>query len=134
MLKRKLSGSKIRSGGKFHLSRNFYCRMSMTRSNYTRQVFRGNAPIVQKQATQYLNFMVYYFCSRKRIYDLGEHGDGKMKVKRICNRLRRKALLPLGQNKQRSKSSSTNQLSRSGEATNSLVARFCARCQWREKF
>ena len=56
-----------------------------------------------------------------------------MKVKFICNRLREKTLFPLV-NKQCSKSSSTNQLSRSGEVTNSLVACFCARCQWREKF
>ena len=101
-------------------------------SNYARQVFRGNAAIVQKLATQFELYGLLLLVKEKNL-SFGRTWWGKMKVKFICNRLREKTLFPLV-NKQCSKSSSTNQLSRSGEVTNSLVACFCARCQWREKF
>ena len=56
-----------RLGGKFHLSKNFYCRMSMTSSNYARQVFRGNAAIVQKLATQFELYGLLLLVKKKNL-------------------------------------------------------------------
>ena len=56
----------------------------MTSSNYARQVFRGNADIVQKQVTQFELYGLLLLVKEKNL------SFGKMKGKCICNRLREK--------------------------------------------
>ena len=58
-------------------------------SNYARQVFRGNAAIVQKLATQFELYGLLLLVKEKNL-SFGRTWRGKMKGKCICNRLREK--------------------------------------------